>query len=93
MRGCNGKPYPFIPKSKIWTKGQAPTLRNINILLKHSHIVLTYCRLNALQNSNFPKIVKTVVIPAQAGIYLTHLVIWIYFKLPKCHVGFLPTQE
>ena len=22
-RGCNGKPYPFIPKSKIWTKGQA----------------------------------------------------------------------
>ena len=36
MRGCNGKPYPFIPKSKIWTKGQASTLRNINILLKHS---------------------------------------------------------
>ena len=28
MRGCNGKPYPFIPKSKIWTKGQAPTLQD-----------------------------------------------------------------
>ena len=27
-RGCNGKPYPFIPKSKIWTKGQAPTLQD-----------------------------------------------------------------